>query len=267
MSEHPRAIAAARGLIAEYGITEPESIDLEAIAFDRGVFVREAPLTGSWGRLLRKGSGGVIRISSAIQSEGQKRFCIAHEMGHFLLHENSDQLAFCSSKDMLPWYKSRPEEPEASAFAAEAIMPEQMFRERCPRSDSLRLGHLEQIADDFQATITATAYRFVELGSHMCALVISEGGTTKWFRAGPDFPFRLKGARVDVDINTCAGDFFKHGDSTKMEEDVPATAWLDDERVEETWIIRELLLPMPSFKSALTILWVVPGSPLDSVDL
>lgn len=263
-TEHARAVAKARGLVTEYGIRDPLDLDLEAIAMDRRVLVVEGSLKGSSARLLRKGNGAVIRVSASIESKGQKRFCVAHELGHFVLHEEGNQLALCTSRDMLPWYKSRPEEPEANAFAAELLMPEKLFREQC-RQEDLRLDILEGLAAVFQATITATVYRYVELGIHVCALVVSERGKIRWFRQCPDFRFRLRSPGTRIDNSSCAADFFVRGDRDKKEEDVPGTAWLDDTRVDPTWMIREILVPMPSFESALSVLWVVPRSPLDRV--
>lgn len=264
--EQSRAVGAARRLIADYGVQKAEHIDVEAIAYDLGVFVIEAPLKGCWARLLRKGTGGVIRVASSIPSGGQKRFCVAHELGHFRLHENVDQLAFCGSRDMVPWYKTRPEEPEASAFAAELLMPEPLFRAQCAPGIPLTLAFFEGLAEEFQTTLTATVFRFVELGSHVCAVVASEKGEIRWSHACSDFPFRLQALRSRVDAGTCAGEFFRQGRLQKMEEDVPASAWLSDQRVDRTWTMRELMVPMPSYESALSVLWVVPGSRLDRGD-
>jgi len=46
-------------------------------------------------------------------------------------------------------------------------------------------------------------------------------------------------------------------------EDVLADRWLEDDRIESGWTIREITIPMPNYESALSILWIVPESPLD----
>lgn len=259
---HARAITAARKLVQDYAIRSPDDIDIDAIALDRGVFVNEAPLSGSWARLVRKGNGGLIRVSTEITIPGQKRFCVAHELGHFLLHSNIDQLEFCTSKDMLPGYARRPEEPEANAFAGELLMPEALFRERLdPRETSL--AQLERVAEDFQTTISATIHRVVDVGVHVCALVRSEDGDLKSFHLGPDFQFRIREMRSPLDGRSCAGEFFKEGTPLDQEADVPADAWLEDDRLKGSETVRELTIPMPSYGSALTLLWIVPGSELD----
>ena len=208
--DHRKAVHAAKRLVEDYAIRSPANIDIDAIALDRGVFVTEGPLSGSWARLVRKGNGGLIRVSTDITIVGQRRFCVAHELGHFLLHSNLDQLVFCTSKDMLPGYARRPEEPEANAFAGEVLMPESLF---CGRLNpvELSLAQLEDIAGEFKTTISATIHRVVDVAVHVCALVRSEGGTLRSFKAGPDFPFRIREMRTELDARSCAGEFFRDG--------------------------------------------------------
>ena len=63
--DHRKAVHAAKRLVEDYAIRSPANIDIDAIALDRGVFVTEGPLSGSWARLVRKGNGGLIRVSLA----------------------------------------------------------------------------------------------------------------------------------------------------------------------------------------------------------
>ncbi len=259
---HRTAVHNAKKIIEEYAVRCPADIDVEAIAFDRGLFVTDGPLVGSWARLLRKGNGGIIRVSTAIEIEAQRRFCVAHELGHFTLHQNTEQLEFCTSTDMLPGYARRPEEPEANAFAGELLMPDALFRERL-KPDELSLTQLQAIGGEFTTTISATIHRVVDVSVHVCALVRSEGGRLKSFHVCHDFPFRIREMRSRLDGRSCAGEFFRDGTVEERDADVPADAWLEDGRLTGRETIRELTVPMPNYGSALTVLWIVPGSNLD----
>jgi len=256
------AVGAARRIVSSFGVADPSEIDVEAWAYEQGAVVTNAPLRGASGRLVRRGGRGIIRVDSSITLEGQKRFCVAHELGHFLLHARREPIAACEPETMLFWYRARPDEPEANEFAAELLMPEDLFRSRCSRGP-LTLEGIEALAADFRTTLTATAARYVEIGPHVCALVVSRAGQIHWFRAGGDFRFRLRSNRTPVGSVTCAADFFKRGVTGKQVDDVPATEWLEDGRIEPGWTLRELLVPMPSYGSALSLLWIVPGSALD----
>ena len=163
---------------------------------------------------------------------------------------------------MLPGYSRRPEEPEANEFAGELLMPEVMFREQLDPVD-MNLSRLENISSKFRTSISATLHRIVDVAVHITALVRSENGVMKSFHLGHDFPFRVREMRTMLDKDTCAGQFFKDGVVKERESDVPADAWIEDERLVGGETIRELTFPMPNYNSAISLLWVVPGSDLD----
>ena len=165
---------------------------------------------------------------------------------------------------MLPGYARRLEEPEANLFAGELLMPDSLFRERLDPRD-LKIAQLEGIGEAFNTTISATIHRVVDVGVHVCALVRSEKGILKSFHAGEDFPFRIREMRSLLDVRSCAGEFFRDKSILEREADVPADAWLEDPRLTGGEMVRELTIPMPNFGSALSLLWVVPGSELDHV--
>lgn len=265
--EYRSAERAARRLISEYAIRTPGDIDIEALALDQGLYVTTGPLSGSWARLLRRGSGGVVRISSSIQSEGQRRFCVAHEVGHFLLHADLNQIERCRFTDLLPGHARRTEEPEANAFAGELLMPEEIFSSYLDAT-TLSLEMLDDLSNAFTATISATIHRVVDLAVHVCALVRSEAGTMRSFHVCHDFPFRLRTMGSRLDPRSCAGEFFRDGFTAERQADVPADAWLEDHRLQGLYgheTVRELTVPMPNFDTALTLLWIVPGSSLDDI--
>ena len=83
-----------------YGLTKPDDLILEDIAFARGVIVIEGPLEKMEARLVRSGDKGLIRIRHNISNRGQKRFAIAHELGHWELHKKKSQFFACTSDEI-----------------------------------------------------------------------------------------------------------------------------------------------------------------------
>ncbi|OFV79815.1 MAG: hypothetical protein A2W26_11585 [Acidobacteria bacterium RBG_16_64_8] len=256
-----RAAARAREIIGEFGISEPSQIDVEAIAFARGALVLERPLRGASARLIRRGRRGVIAVREDIREPGQKRFGVAHELGHFELHKKVDQLAVCTEQ-MLSWYRSQPEEMEANDFAAELLMPAELFRPRCrsgePHSEAI--GHL---AEAFRTSLTATLVRYVDLGIRVGALIVSYQGKVRWFRSGPDFPFRVLSPGSPLSRDSCAGAFFAGETMSMQPETVPALAWFDDGRADPSWTLRELTIPLPRYDTTLSLVMIEPGSAPD----
>src|SRR5436190_865793 len=86
------AVARAKDLLNELQILEPDEIDIERIALFKNVEVRYEPLHGMDGCIVRDGRAAVISVNSSLTFEGQKRFVIGHELGHFFLHPNTRQV-------------------------------------------------------------------------------------------------------------------------------------------------------------------------------
>lgn len=250
-----RAISLAQGIIEDLHITDPAQIVIEDIAAERKVYVNEDSIRGSVARLVRRGNTALITVDKDIREFGKKRFAVAHEFGHFELHKSQNQLENCVDKMFLEWYKSRPEEPEANAFAAELLMPTNMFKERCT-ADSPSFHEIRSLADQFQTTITATATRYVELGPYPCALIVSENGMVRWFRSRPDFPYRIISRGEKISKFSCAHDFFTKGSVPDEPEVVGGQAWLEDWKSGESIPLYEHAFALPYYKTVLSLLWV-----------
>src|SRR5437870_4302042 len=114
------AVAKADDLLNELHIREPDEIDVERIAIFKGAEVRYAPLQGMDGCLVRKGHSAVITIRSSLKYEGKRRFVIAHELGHFLLHLRTGQIETVDKQQVNNWSAAQEtEEHEAILLAAE----------------------------------------------------------------------------------------------------------------------------------------------------
>ena len=64
------AEAAAIRMWKQYGFTTPKDLELEVLAFERGVAVVEGPLQSADARLVRKGRRAVLRSNRAIVVAG-----------------------------------------------------------------------------------------------------------------------------------------------------------------------------------------------------
>ena len=75
----------AEARIAELGITDPNDLDVEAIAADAGVTVEYGHLNGCDATLVGFGRRAIATIKQS-PSRGRERFSIGHEVGHWELH-------------------------------------------------------------------------------------------------------------------------------------------------------------------------------------
>jgi len=93
------------------------------------LIVEEGGLETSEGRLVAtRTKGGSIRVKDGLGA-GRRRFTIAHEIGHFILHPLEEQDRQHSPRDFAIFHDAG-EEAEANIFAAELLTPEFLFKPR-----------------------------------------------------------------------------------------------------------------------------------------
>lgn len=171
-------------------------VDIEMLATEWSKhFAPEAPITKVAARRLEnfegalvdgrdQGRGWGIAYNKDIRSEGRKRFTIAHELGHFLMHrDEGPQGGFnCGQQDMATWDHDRnPQEAEANCFAAGILMPLDDFRAQVPARASVEMDDLSELARDrYAVSLTACILRWLEYTERRAMLVVSRDGYILW---------------------------------------------------------------------------------------
>lgn len=243
-----RAALIIQGLNIRY----PSEIYIRDIAMSLGALVRERELQGCEARLVRKGNMGIISVNAHIPEEGRKRFAIAHEIGHFILHTGT-QLILCNEDDMWLWNENKTQEIEANEFAANLLMPQEIFV-RLIKQGQPTLDTISDLAKEFRTTLTAAALRYVSFSKEPCAIVFSKDGVIKWYRKSSSFNFHVRvGERLSFD--TYAFDYFDGVKIPKEPESVPARAWLAGD-IDEDSELFEQSLSLGSYGVVLSMLWV-----------
>jgi Zn-dependent peptidase ImmA (M78 family) len=242
-----RGALCAREVVKSLKLRAVDEINIEEIAALHDLFIIDGGLRGAQGRLVRRENRGRIRIQTNLVEPARRRYIIAHELGHHLLH--ADRVALCAERDLVR-YEPGNAETEANAFAAELLMPRALFEPHCdvrlPSLDGVR-----KLARHFGTTLTATAIRFVDLCPEACAIVWSEAMAIRWAIAGPDFPF-IRFA-MQLNSHSHAFDAFRGKMLPTGPQEVPAHAWIDDARYAE---VVEDSFWMPRFSAVLSLLWV-----------
>lgn len=247
---------AATRLLKDLYVSSPEDIRLEDIAMMNGVLVREGGLEGAEARLLRSGDKGIIRVNSSIRELGRKRFAMAHELGHWKLHQGVTQYWDCSEKEMIN-YSGSSVEVEANIFASELLMPSTLFRPACRRSDP-SIDLLRTLADDFSTSLTSTAVRYVEEAKESCIVVFSEDGKVKWWRGKDDYsPATWIDAGQRIDSDSAAWDCFKDGVTLTKMQKVPKTCWFQNLREYKRFEVYEQAMRLGGYPIILSLLWII----------
>ena len=219
------------------------------------IVVKEDDCEGYTGMILVVDGQALISIKSAIREHSRKRFTVSHELGHYCIPEHlAGGLTFykCTDRDLDTFDKRGNKESEANEFAAELLMPEEIFKERIRLKD-LSFGLIEELTGEFETSLKATGIRFVKL-SDGHALVCSENSFIKWFVKGDGFPFYVKEDRK-LDGESIAIEFFRGKTIPKTFVPVPADAWLDDYKLKDGTEIQELSIPLPYYNQVLSFLY------------
>lgn len=257
MPSSPRkaiAVAKADDLLGELQIQEPSEIDVERIAIFKGADVQFCALRGMDGCLIRRNHKAIIKVRNSLKYPGQKRFVIAHELGHFFLHPKTRQVETVNAAQANDWSeRQETEEYEANLFAAELLMPKRFIQSRI-EGETPSFVLIKHLAEEFQTTVTATAAQFVLTTTEECVLISSENRKRLWFIPSKGFSFSLledgyihgHSCTAEVDQNRCSA----------RARDIEASYWLEGFRGDHKSYLTEDALFFPRLSRALTLLWI-----------
>lgn len=167
MSRRSEIEAQARALLRDHGMLGL-SVDPVRLANASGVRVFNAKfgMPNTHGLLaVRSGKASVyVEVDDA---PNRKRFTIAHELGHYILHYGDRDIEHIDTADSfrtvlepdLTWTEERRKEWEANVFAASLLMESESVRKKWDE-----IGDIDGMAAWFQVSTQAMAIRLSELG-------------------------------------------------------------------------------------------------------
>jgi hypothetical protein len=177
-------------LLERCGLDDPTKLPLQTIVQGLGAYYHEKPLKHCEGRIVTVGRNTLITINSEIPYEGKKRYAIAHELGHFEMHRDRIPIVSDTEESFVDWLKAGPHEREANEFAAEFLMPREIFAREC-KGKKISPDLIRYLSARFQTSITSTLLRYIEFGNHQACLVYCKNNKMKWRKWSKDFYHRL----------------------------------------------------------------------------
>jgi Zn-dependent peptidase ImmA (M78 family) len=220
----------------------PVKVDELAVEYSRQCFA-ESPvdkvhgeeLDGFEGMLAanRARTKWLIVYNSAIRSEGRKRFTIAHEFGHYILHRRVRDRFQCGGSDIeTDDANERDIEAEADKFASTLLMPLDDFRRQVdgqPVSFDL-IGHC---AERYGVSLTAAALRWMEIADKRAVLLASRDDHLVWsksnqaaFKSGAYFATRKNTVELPQDALAHSNNLLDFGAKTQS---MQAQTWFPRE--------------------------------------
>jgi Zn-dependent peptidase ImmA (M78 family) len=158
-----RAIA----VLADFGVSEAP-VPVEEIARKLGAQITYESFEGEISGMLYRDQGTAVIGVNSRHAPTRQRFTVAHEIGHFLMHEG--QPVFIDRFVRVNWRDGEcsREEVQANTFAAELLMPRDLTRTVVERTLYRRRDFTPQefvgvLAKRFEVSAAAMQYRLINL--------------------------------------------------------------------------------------------------------
>ncbi len=175
-------------ILQNLGITEPEEIDLEAIALTQGVRIKRRILTGCEARIIGSNETAMISVDSRVNPQRQ-RFSIAHELGHW--NNDRGKNFLCTSNDIQSNFRnSKFAERMANRFAANLLLPDYLLIPIIRGISDFTWEAVRSVAGKFCTSLTATAIRMIESKEFPAILVSYREEKRRWFLRAHQVPER-----------------------------------------------------------------------------
>lgn len=249
----------AREILNQYGITDIANLDLEDLAYARNAIVEETDALNADGRTIFGEKYALIKINKNIDYIGKKRFTIAHEIGHVELHKNVQPL-FLDNDSTLEYFKKGHQETEANEFASELLMPAHLFKKEC-YGKKFSPDLLRTLAEKFKTSLTSTAYKYFELGSHPVCLFYSFNNRVKYWKRPDNYPhFIVDRTRLTPPDDSVAYEFFtknKRYSQQQAKQQIWKSTWFELKEWEDDrdYNFFEYCIITPKYNTVLSIVW------------
>jgi len=250
---------AARKVFEECGLDFPTELPISQIILGRKAFYDEQPLSGKEGEIISVDGKSIITVNSNISFPTKKRFVAAHELGHHEMHKGLFPIISDTEYDLLSWYHGGPHEIEANEFAAEFLMPSELFYDEVKRR---KFGPevIDYLSTKFQVSKTAAVLRFVKRGNYPVFVVCCRDNKMKWFKKSDDWwHYSLFEKDQPPPFGTVAYEVFTKGTHYRKEElkqDIWKFDWFkpknDDDPDKRFY---EYCLFVPAYNYSLSVIW------------
>jgi len=169
----------AEQILRSLGITSPDEIDVEAIAWHLGAKVKYDYLESCDARIIGADNNAVITVDRSASPQRQ-RFSICHELGHWIYHRR--RMLLCQADEIeRPGAGSKNVERIADQFASDLLMPKYLFLPIAEKLGRPSLSVVRKLAEGFNTSHTATAIRLVETNQLPLLLVSHGKDGRRWF--------------------------------------------------------------------------------------
>lgn len=265
MMKNSRGSIIAKKLLSDIGFDEITNLSMKLFVSGLGATLVEDELKNSDGKIVRGKSKTLIKVNSQIPYESKKRFTIAHEVGHFLMHEKIE--VHNENSNTLNWFVSTEtqlkkgiQEWEANDFASELLMPEQIFRNEThgkPFSPDL----IKYLSERFKTSITSTIFRCLQLDIHPLLVVFINNGTVIYWDKTSNWNYWIKDITklappddsVAMEYINADYEFIYSG--KEKAQLISKSTWCNLNKYDKDTDFFEYCIPTKQYKTIISVIW------------
>ena len=191
--------------------------------------------------------------TNATDRSERQRFTVCHEVAHL-------RLGLPSQHGSGPWwsYAKRPlAEILCDVFAAELLLPYDLFHPEAEKA-SIGMSSIDDLAERFQASVTATGSRYAAVVSSPVAFVLSEQGKVRYASRSKllkDTPAWIP-PRLDIPEGSLSKKV-RAGLTAESQDTVDADLWFSE--WERGGTLVEEVRHLPQWDQTLSLLWFEDG--------
>lgn len=256
----------AQRLLFDCGFDEITNFPMDLFVAGLDAVLIEEELKHCDGKIIFGNNKSVIKVNSQIQFSERKRFVVAHEIGHLMMHKGmklpDDVFSnFNIIAGMEKALKSGEQELEANDFASELLMPENLFMNEA-RGKVFSPLLIKQLASRFKSSLTATVFKYLQADLHPICLVFIENGRVKYWKKSDELKVwlgdytRLSPPSDSVAMEYIQKDYeFVYQMEEKAQQIKKSTWFKLNEFNEEDTDFYEYCIPTKRYKTILSIIW------------
>ena len=248
----------------DIGIDDPSEIPLRDVVTAHGGLIVYKDLGEIDGRIVYGNNISTIYINSTIKHEGRKRFSIAHELGHLLMHKDSP---IHDDNISLNWFNGTEnqlskgyQEFEANQFATEYLLPSDLFRieaRKMPFGPDL----VRDLSERFNSSLTSVAFKFFDVDIHPIAMFHIFNGQIKYWKRSKDFRGFLKNiSSLSPPEDSLAQEYIEANynaiyEKHELAQSIEKSTWCKLQKGESNTDFFEYCIVTQFQKSILSIIW------------
>lgn len=248
----------------EIGIDDPTEIPLEDVIVAYGGYLQNKPMGNVDGRIVYGKKISSIYINSEIKYEGRRRFALAHELGHLLMHKGSP---LHDDNVSLDWFNSTEkqlkkgvQEYEANQFATEYLMPSDLFYNEA-KGNVFNPTLIRSLADRFNASLTSVAFKCFDVDIHPIAMFHIFNGKVKYWKKSADLKVFIKNVPKlsppddSVAMEYIEADYEPIYKTEELVQSIDKSTWFELREDERDTGFFEYCIVAKSYKNILSIVW------------